>query len=616
MGKYTKFLCLNLAIILITLTLGAEETLQFKGDYFIYSDDFDYLYGGGNIRLKTPTFTITGDSLYLELGTFSGVIYGDVRMTPIPIPGEKKEDEKTGENVKKYDAVFFKGFPPRWLTLTYGEEITVTGEKDLESSFNSFLKKAPEELKKSSLYFEFKEFRIDKNKKIKASIVIPYMMGLPTVPLRHFTIKRGDWAEKTMLAFNSIDYSGLNGLSLAFLLRLRAKSFTGDYDIKLYERGLFKMDNPKRGILISGQNRLLLKNKKELLNFSALYNPGKHAFNFKLTHRMDFKLFSYSLSQLVSSRERQPAFLELTSEVTLNPLKIIIPRFQAAYDLKKSYSYRVSSPLNLWKKLGVNVSWQRKILQDTYRSDTSEFGASLNLTMPVFNLSSNYNFSRNLIESTVRKNFSVNVKLKTLLLLMDNISIDISSFYMFSSLPFGNQTMNRISPGVNITVRSAGASMPLGLKLVPGFTFNHLWDNQEDNYTDFSYLLSLQEEIGKFRASLDYALASRYRANNFWIEGNNRKNMVFNLELKDILKYSALLRFYFNNDLALENISFSGQWNLPYDLKFSSFLLYYSMEKKFQTVEVFIEKTFNKKIKIQGGYSLALKRFFVKFITM
>jgi hypothetical protein len=199
---------------------------------------------------------------------------------------------------------------------------------------------------------------------------------------------------------------------------------------------------------------------------------------------------------------------------------------------------------------------------------------------------------------------------------MDNISMEIASTYMFSSLPLGEQTLTRISPGLNFAIRSAGVLMPLGFVLVPSFTFNHLWDNQEEDFTDFNYALSLQKEIGKFKASVDYTLASRYRAENFWIEGTSQQYLNLNLGLSDLDKYSFLFRFYFNNQLVLENISFTSQWNLFFDLHFSSFMLHNTLEKKFQTMEIFLEKTFRKRIKIQGGYSLALKRFFIKFLTL
>jgi hypothetical protein len=331
---------------------------------------------------------------------------------------------------------------------------------------------------------------------------------------------------------------------------------------------------------------------------------------------MNLKFLSYSFSQVISGQENRPTFVEFASDMTINKLKILVPRFQFTYDWEKSYSFRFSTPLNLLKNLKLNTSWQRKIIRDNYRSDTSDFSTSLHFNASLFSLSSNYNFSKNLVEAAVRKNFSVNLRLKPLRFLMDNISMDIASFYMFSSLPYGEQTLTRISPGLNFALRSAGARLPLGFILIPTFTLNHLWDNREEDFTDFNYALSLEKEIGIFRGSVDYTLASRYRAENFWIEGSNRQNLNLNLQLNDQEKYTALMRFYFNNNLDLENISFTGQWNIFYDLRFSSFLLYYTREKKFQTLEIFIEKTFKKRIKIQGGYSLALKRFFIKFLTL
>jgi hypothetical protein len=607
MEKFIKYLCLNVLLLILSFRLGAEETLNFKGDYFLFSDDKNYIFGGGNISLKTGKMSLQADVLYMNVTEFTGVLYGAVRVTTDEGKKEKKEEQ--------YDAVFFKGLPPQWLMVSYGQEMSVTGEQTLIPLYLNFEKKTPETLKDSSLYFEFREFRIDKNKKIRAKIVIPYMMGLPTVPLKKFTVNRGEWAEKTMLAFNNINYSGLDGISLAFLLRMRQKWIKGDYDIKLYERELLKLDGVKRGVLFSGKSMFYIKNK-QFLDAAALLNSGDKSFNLRLNLRKDFSIFSYALSQNISGRENQPTFLELSSDLTITKLKLMMPSFNFTHDLKRSYSYRLSTPLTLWKKLNLNVSWQRKILNDNYRADTSDFSTSLNFNSSLFMLSSNYNFSRNLLEATTRKNFAVNLNLKPLLFLEDNVSINISTFYMFSALPLGNQVQERTSPGVNVKIDSVGIAMPLGFEILPSFTFNHLWDDLQENFTDFNYSLALQKRIGVFKGAVAYSLASRYRAKNFWIEGSNRQYINLDFELKNEADYSLLLRFYFNNSLALENISFTGKINLPFDLSLSSFLLYYSREEKFQTVEVFIEKVFKNKIRLQGGYSLALKRFFVKFLTM
>jgi hypothetical protein len=595
-------------LFFLFLPLGAEDNLRFKGEYFLFSDDHNYLYGGGNISLKGAGMSITGDVLYMDVARLTGIIYGDVRII--------KGDGKKGKKEEKWDAVLFRGVPPQWLMVSYEDEMITKGDRKLKPLFMSFEKKAPEALKNSSLYFEFREFRINKNRKIKAKIVIPYMMGLPTVPLKRFTVNRGEWAEKTMLAFNNINYTGLDGLSLAFFFRLRGKFIKGDYDLKLYERALFKLDGVKRGALVSGRSSLFIK-KKELLNYSALLNSGDKSFNLRLNHRQDGKYFSYSLVQNISGREHQPTFLEFSSDVTIKPLKIIIPTFGFTHDFKKSVSYRVSTPVNLWKKLNLNVSWRRKIIKDNYRSDTSDFSTSLSFNASLFSLSSNYNFSKNLVAASIRKNFTVNLNLKPLRFLEDNVAIYIATFYMFSEVPYGDETQKRTSPGLNVTVNSIGVALPLRFELVPSFTFNHLWDNTQEDFTDFNYVLALQKRMGIFSASLAYSLASRYRARDFWIEGSSRKNMNLNLELKHRDEYALLMRFYFNNSMARENNSFTGALKLPFDFTLSSFILYYNNEERpFQTLEVFIEKIFKNKIRLQGGYSLALKRFFIKFLTI
>jgi hypothetical protein len=615
MEKYTKFLCLKCALFGILLLCAAaspltaaDDSLYVKGGYFLFSDDLEYIYGSGNILLEGPGITVKGDVLYMDVRQLSGVIYGNIQLS----------GAKQAEQEQKWHAVFFTAFPLKLLKIEYGDTLLMEGEKGLDKRFAAFSKKTPEILKDASLYFEFKSFRINKNQKVKARIVVPYMMGLPTVPLRRFTINRGKWAEKTMLSFNNLNYSAIDGLSVSFFLRAREKWLKGDYDLKLYERKLFKLGEPKRGVLFSGKSNLFAKSKqKELLGFSTLLNSGEESFNLRFSHKLDTNYFRYSLSQVISGRGNLPTFFEFRSDVTVKRLKYIVPRADFTHNLKKSYSYRLSTPLNLLKRLSLNVSWQRKIIKDKYLSDTSDFGTSLGFNASFFTLSSNYNFSRNLLEASVRKNFSVNMKLKPMLFLEENIALDLSSFYMFSSLPYGDQTVVRISPGIKLALRSAGAAMPFGFILIPTFALNHLWDNREESFTDFNYTLALRKDIGNFSGAVEYALASRYRAENFWVEGNNRQNLQFSLGFidKHFHNYSFLLRFYHNNNLALENISFTGKMNLPYDFSFSSFLLYYNRERNFQTLEVFIEKSFKKKIRIQGGYSFALKRFFVKFLT-
>ncbi len=603
---------LVLLLLAAVLFPAADGGIKLEGEYLLYSDDHTYIFGSGNIRLSAGGTKITADVVYIDVKKLSGLLYGNVTVTE----SKKRKSAKDLEKGKSYDVLFFKGVPPQWLQVNYGETYHLSGYTALERDYTMFIRQTPEELKDSSLYFEFRECRILKNQKVKAKIVVPYMMGIPSMPLKKFTINRGRWAEKTLVAFKNVNYSGLEGLSTAFFLRLRENFIRGDSKFKLYERKFFGLEDPKRGVLFTGRFQGMFK-KKPFLDSNLLLNSGDKSYSVRFNHHKDYKFFKYRFSQHFSGREKRPAFMEFTSEVTLKQLKIIVPSVSFKYDWKKSFSYRFSTPLKLWKKLNLNTSWQRRTIKGDYPSDNTDFTTSVGFNSSLFTMSSNYNYSRNLVESTIKKNFSVNVKLKPLRFLDDNITMTIASSYMFSSIPFGAQKENRDrnSTGINIGIHSTGIAMPLGLELVPSFALNHLWDDGAENFTDFNYGLVLRKRMGRFTAAAAYSLASRYRADNFWLEGNSTRNM--NLFLEYNYKVHALkLRFYLDNDLKLENISLNGKIGLPFKFSISTFLLYYPEKDEFRTLDVFLEKVLKKKIRIQGGYSLNLKRFFVKMIWM
>jgi hypothetical protein len=541
-----------------SVLIFAGESLYFKGDYFIYSDDLDYIYGSGKIVLTYESLTIRGDIVYFDIKNLKGVIYGDIHV-------------KKNEHEKRCNALFFRAFPLEFLCETYLDNINKEGIKDVE---DFVIKKSPDNLKESALYYEFREFKINKDRKIKAKKVIPFVMGLISIPLKKLTIKRGKIPEKTMLYFKNINYSELDGVSLSLLFRLRNKLMKGDYDFKFYNRKLFKNSDEKKGVLVSGQGGFFF-NKNKFLDLSTLLNSGDKSFNLTLSHKKDHKYFGYSLSQNISGREHLQTFFEFSSNLTIKKMKYIQPTLNFTHNLKSSYSYKISTPLNIWKKMNLNIGMERKILRDNFRSDMLDISTSLNVDLSLISLSSNLNFAKDMLEESIRKNFSVSMNLKPLLFLDNNVSIDISSFYMFSELPYVETSYKRITPGVNVNVNSSGILLPAGFVIYPSFIFDQVWNNKESDSTNFNYLLSIGKELGKFRFSLDYSLVSRYKSENFWVEGYNSKNINVNFELKNKSNYSFYLKFYFNDDLALENISLTNRVNFPFDITLSSFFLFY-----------------------------------------
>ncbi len=607
MAPFTKFLCLSiLALSCRGFILPAgphNQAMRFSGDYFLYCEELSLVYGSGNIVLDAGDGrSIQADVLYLNVQALEGVLYGHVR-------GQGKEE---AEGAGRRDLLRFKGFPFKYKTERFDETVEVAGA---DESFGEFVRSTPEQMKDYALVYEFREFSIDKNRKIKARFVIPYVMGMPSIPFKKLTLKRGKLPEKTLFYFNSLNYTDVDGLSLSTALQVREPLLRGDFNLKLFEKEFFKLSGVKRGAVFSGKTDFIV-NKNKIFDISTLLNSGEKSFNVQLSHRQDLGFLEYSLSQQVSGRKGAEAFYQFSSVVTLKKLKILMPQFEFSHNLKRSYSYRLSTPVTIWKALDLRLSGGRRILRENVRSDTVDFSSSLVFRSSILTLSSNYNFTRDMLQTVNRNNFSMNLNFQPLMFLDKNIALRFTTFYMYSAFPMADQMNSRTTPGVNVAFSSAGILLPLGFVIQPSVTVNHVWDNQEENFTDFNYLVALRREIGVFGLALEYGVASRYRSDHFWVEGANTPNFNLNLQLRSAESYDFQLRFFFNNVYALETISLNGQMKLPLGLRLSSFVLFYYRDNRFQTVEVFLEKIFKNKIKIQGGYSLALKRFFIKFLLV
>lgn len=600
MGNCTKFLCLSLLPGLFSLGLLANHPLQFKADYFIYSDDLHYLYGGGNLSFQRGGLSVEGSSLYLDLNTFLGVVYG-----PVVIREDGRET--------RADIMVFRGFPFSFRYSIFGDRVVSRGDLTLP---DRLVKKSPRELKKSDLYWEFFECKIDKNKKIKVKMVFPFIMGLPSIPFKSFSITRGKIPEKTRFYFRNIGLSSLDGLSLTLLYRMRESFVRGDVDIKFYERELFNQNAEiKRGVQFSAQTDWLIK-KKKFVALSALANTGNQSFNLTLSHQKETEAVGYALSQNISGRENVDTVAEFDAWLMLKKFRFMRPKFSFTHDLKNSYSYGLTTPVRISKNLNFNLGYLRKVIRGDLESDTRDYTASLDFSSSLLKLSSVMNISENVLEASQTRNFSTRLKFKTLYLLDRNVSIILSPFYLFSAIPSQETETSHVTPGIDGEIKSEGLILPLNFVLVPSLSIHHLWDNLDVDQTEFNYFLSLKKFFWKISCSLDYSLVSRYRSGGFWVEGYNVKNMNVRVELKDVKKYSVGLRLYYNDELVLENMTFSSEIFFPLNIKFSAFLLYYMTENKFQTVEVFLEKKFSNIFKLQCGYSLALKKFFVKFFTL
>jgi len=221
-----------------------------------------------------------------------------------------------------------------------------------------------------------------------------------------------------------------------------------------------------------------------------------------------------------------------------------------------------------------------------------------------------------MLERISRRNFSVQVPFTPLPLAGKSLTLAVTPFYMFNSFPSGDGVQSSSSPGLRLLVRSEGLTLPLGFILRPGFAVNHIWDGLQEDMTDFQSELALTRRVGDMEIAVEYGLASRFLSRGFWVEGTHTRNLSVTGTYQRGREISLRLRMIMDNDLKPDTLTWNGQVHLPWDLRLSSFVIYYIRGERFQTVEVFLEKVVKRKLKIQGGYSFALKKFFFKLLLV
>ncbi|MCX6558689.1 MAG: hypothetical protein NTW95_14865, partial [Candidatus Aminicenantes bacterium] len=77
MNKLASFL---LAALLLGSCLQAKDLLEIKGDYLLYSFDFNYVYGLGNIVVKAKEFSITAAAIEIDMANRAARLSRDCRV--------------------------------------------------------------------------------------------------------------------------------------------------------------------------------------------------------------------------------------------------------------------------------------------------------------------------------------------------------------------------------------------------------------------------------------------------------------------------------------------------------------------------------------------------------
>ncbi len=597
MAHWPGFRFLNLlGILLWTGTLYCSFDAQ--GNYFIYSPEDELIFGIGNITIHCDDWTLQGQTLSLDTRTLQGRLLGGVLLT-----------RGSEENVYCHE-VLFSLFPLRWQGRLFSEKMILLGDTELQI-FHPFPE--PERLRKGDLYFELGAFRLYSGRKIVGERVVPYLLGAPSLPMKKLLLKRTDIEGRTLLFLEKINYSQQYGLLLDLGFNLFRKGIQGNHHLKLFERALFNEKGPSRGFILEAEDRLV-SGEKTILTFNSIFDSDDRAISLRFGHNGSLGVARYTVSQSFSGREGEEGVNILDASLSYNGIERLTPQFTLSTDYRHSLRWQVSGTLDPVRNLHLNLGYEQNRVEHQVSRREKRFFGSLSLSTSVISVDSDFDIVRDQIELRTRRSFNLRCPLPVLHLLERNISFEFVPFYSFSTLPVGDSMQNESNPGFSAALHSQGVLLPWRIVLRPKLDLYHIWDQGRNSKTSFNTFLSLERKAGVFSFAAEYSMASRLTLFGFWVEGQHLNRLGLRMDIQKAGLGGGSCRFSFDNSFKLESVSCTGNLALPWRVRLNGMLIYSTERQRLLSLDIYLERDLLNTFKLRGGYSLALKRFFIDFM--
>jgi hypothetical protein len=259
----SRLLCSLLAALVLATGLPAKELLEIKGDYLLYSYDFNYIYGQGNIQLRSKNWTIQAGMVEVDVVGKVARASRDCRVEA----GKQKFAADLLEIDLETLALKFITFKENIRSWTLPGEPAAAGEKS--GPEKPITRRDLEGLKKSLVYFLNHRIVISTLYRVYGYQTTLFIEGVQSLSFKKFSLDRGgDTSQLRGFWFDRIWYYASQGLVLNshFLLENavkngKAKSFNA-LDVK-YDFFNQVESGPALRVNFNSQNSFSLSRRHE-----------------------------------------------------------------------------------------------------------------------------------------------------------------------------------------------------------------------------------------------------------------------------------------------------------------------------------------------------------------
>lgn len=524
------------ALALWAFCLPARELLEIKGDYLLYSYDFNYVYGKGNIQIKCKEWTIQAGTVEIDMAGRAALAGRNCLVEA----GKQKYAADMLEIDLESLSIKFTTFKESILTWT------LPGQKkaavDVTAAVKKITPRDHEALKKSLVYFLNQRIVITQSYRVYGYQTTIFIEGIQSLAFKKFKLDQGaDEANIEGAGIDKIWYYPSEGLVINSRMNLEKKVKNGaaktvntlDFKYNILNTNAFG----SRGKIYFNSLNSLDLSKKNDLNLNVNYLTG-NLFNAMLAFKTQWTPHLNSEWVAEYSRteaKREEVWLRLRSSLQNRVLGNVA--LNLSYEKENQYLAEVSLQNQALKNVNISLQHSRSRLlynQDSFnRLVSSAF--SLAYTNRLFNMTADYSFHKDLLQNQSQGSPRFMLNVSPFRLYHNLLQVHLVSSFTANQLNWGGKLESQSKANLGLSLQTEKIRLGRG----PTFTFalaaEQLLDQERLNdFTSLGCVFNCSQSIAGF-ADLDflYNYHTRRQTEKWFIRGSTSQDWSAVLRLKE-----------------------------------------------------------------------------------
>jgi len=536
----SRRLCSLLAVGALAFGLQAKDLLDIKGDYLLYSYDFNYVYGQGNIQLRSKNWSVQAGMVEIDV---AGHVALASRGCRVEAGKQKFEADLLEIDLDSLELTFtsFKESIQSW-TLPGEPAAAVKG-----GLAKKITRQDLEGLRKSLLYFLNHRVVISSRYRVYGYQCTAFIEGAQSLSFKKFNLDRGgDTSQLRGFWVDRIWYYASQGLVFNghFLLEKAVRRGTAKSSNMLdVKYDFFKQveTGPPLRVNFTSQNTVSLTRKIEAgVNVGFLTDnlfQTRLALKSQWTPGLSSEVAA-EYSRTVANRtvaRREELWLRFRSGLQDKLLGTVA--LNLGYEKQDQYQGDVSLQNQAVKNVTLSMQHSRSRLlygPDSYNR-LSSTQLSLAYSHRLFQMAADYQFHKDLLQDQSQGTPRFTLNATPFTLYHGLLQVNFSSNFMVNQLNLAGKRNDQRRANLALNLQSETIRLGRG----PSFTFSlaaeQLLDQERLNrFTSLGGVLKCSQGIAAF-AGIDflYNFNTRRQTEAWLIQGSTSQDWTAVLRLKE-----------------------------------------------------------------------------------